>query len=237
MVHFVIPRTRTRQPCDTAGFGLVELMVSVGIMLLVTAMVLTRQSTFNSAVLIENQAYEVAFDIRQTQLRAVSTQSGLDDDFYGSYVIEFTSGERFYDVYRVSEGGTRTRVGSRLQLDPRFEVAAITSNGDLQAGSRYADVSLEFTRPLFDAEFSVGGSSLANDNVQIYICPIIDSTSRAEALAERVLAMAVNNIGKDMRYDVNNDGDITSGDALEILRLGCAYRMIEITNTGQVTVR
>jgi Tfp pilus assembly protein FimT len=58
------------------GFGLVELMVSISIMMLLTVVILNRQSSFNGAVLLRNQAYEVAFALRKAQLLAVSGNTG-----------------------------------------------------------------------------------------------------------------------------------------------------------------
>ncbi len=161
-------RTQTHAPSRTAGFGLIELMVAVGIMALVTSMVLVRQSAFNSAVLLENQAYEVAFDIRQTQLRAVSTQAGTTEDFYGSYEIEFTVGDRFYDVFQVSEGGSRSRVGARLQVDPRFEIVDIVSVAEDGSSSSIGNsMAIRFSRPTFDASFGSGNAGVAVAGVVI----------------------------------------------------------------------
>ena len=53
------------------GFGLVELLVSISIMLLVTMVVLVNHESFNNGALLRSQAYEVALRLREVQLSAV----------------------------------------------------------------------------------------------------------------------------------------------------------------------
>ena len=123
------------------GFTLVELMISIGIITLITSLVMIRHSSFNSAVLEENQAYEVAFDIRQTQMRAVSPQVGTGD-IRGGYGIRFLDGNRTYEIYQ-QQGGSDLVV-DRRQLDNRFHME-ITGAGTAN--------TIFFQRPDFDARF------------------------------------------------------------------------------------
>lgn len=161
-------------------------MVSIGIMVLVTTIVLVRQSNFNSAVLLENQAYEVAFDIRLVQTQTVSAQAGFtpsgdDVDFYSSYGIEFVSGSQTYTTFRVSESGTTAPYGAPLRLDPRFEIGEIR---EVQNGTEntLASVDIRFTRPNFDAVFTSQGSELSADEIVFIVRPRNDpsSTRRVE---------------------------------------------------------
>lgn len=128
------------------GFTLIELMISIGIITLITSLVMIRHSSFNSAVLEENQAYEVAFDIRQTQMRAVSPQVGITGDVRGGYGIRFVddpSGtNRIYEVFQRIDG--EDRVIDRRQLDNRFQLTVS------EAGTAN---TIFFQRPDFDARF------------------------------------------------------------------------------------
>lgn len=144
--------TRLLHPISGRGFGLVELMVSIGIIALITTMVMVRHSSFNSAVLEENQAYEVAFDIRQTQTRAVSPQAGINQNFRSGYGIRFIN-ERSYEIYAFTDS-TQTVV-ERRQLDPRFtfEVAHRTSTDSLESLDLEDRPAIQFARPDFDAQF------------------------------------------------------------------------------------
>lgn len=208
------------------GFGLIEMMVSVGIMVLVTSIVLVRQSTFNSAVLLENQAYEIAFDIRQTQLRAVSAQGGVDADFRAQYGVTFVPGENQYYFFR-GDPGDNNFLGAPGQLDRRFSIVAVQRPNGVNMNN---GVHVTFERPEYNADFFFsGGRSLNKDWVNIYICADDDSTNMSSRL----------NNSNDLRYDMNNDGVVSSAD-LDLIRSfsggECNFRRIKITNTGQITV-
>lgn len=224
----------SRPNTASAGFGLVELLVSIGIMMLVTTAVLVRQSSFNSSVLLENQAYEVAFDVRQTQLQAVSAQSGTDDDFYSTYQITFTTNNRMYDVFRLNPDGSESRMGAPLQLDPRFRIAAIMADG-VDIGN---SASIRFLRPNFDATFvDSAGTERSANSLQLFVCPTSPTPAEAAEQAERILRMAVGLIPSDLRYDLNGDGVVTSSDALIAQSVGCVFRLVEVSNTGQISVK
>lgn len=229
-------RTYSIPASRSGGFALVELLIAIGILVLVLSAVMVNQSNFNSAVLIENQAYEVAFDIRQTQLQAVSAQAGLDGDFYQSYRIDFTQGDRLYEVSRVSGTDSPVRIGAPQQLDRRFTVQAIRHPGQ-DAAASHDEVAIQFTRPNFDALFfDEDGNEMDEDAIQIFLCDTGGSSERAEQQRNRVQNMSGGQ-NQDLRFDLNNDGSVDGGDVAIINNLGCFYRMVEVSNTGQITVR
>ncbi len=133
------------------AFGLVELMVSMSIMALVSTVIVTRQSTFNGAVLLRNQTYEVAFAIREAQQLAVS---GGDESVrtYGVVFDTATANQHTYRVFRDVnnngrfDAGDNEQVGLTGKLDSRFEVRAVDPSGA-------APLTVLFTRPNFDARF------------------------------------------------------------------------------------
>lgn len=213
------------------GFGLIELMVSIGVMVLVTSIVLVRQSTFNSAVLLENQAYEIAFDIRETQLRAVSAQGGVDADFRTQYGVTFLVGEQQYSFFRGEPDGSEVLFGASARLDRRFYIADVRRPDGTSFGN---GAHVTFIRPEYDALiwWTGGGGGVAlesgEDWVDIYVCSLKDDTN----MSARVAA-------GDMRYDMNNDG-VVNGTDLNIIRDfssgECNFRRIRVSNTGQITV-
>lgn len=145
------------QPVSAAsrGFGLIELLVAIGIIALITSTILVRQSSFNSTVILENQAWEVATDIRQTQNLAASPQQRAGDDWRGQYGITFTPGNRAYVIYHQS--GDDTNTIASLSLDRRFSITQIrdADGGLIETGP----VSIQFERPNFDPTFLVMGGS------------------------------------------------------------------------------
>jgi type II secretory pathway pseudopilin PulG len=148
---------RTKQP--SRGFGLVELMVSISIMVLVMTVILVRQRSFDNAVLMRNQAYELAFALREAQLLAVSgvdESAGSNPTQFRRYGVQFSSTTGQYITFRDANADGRyttdtsgdVQIGVVGRLDRRFRF------GGLRAGSEnYQVVSVTFVRPNFDAVF------------------------------------------------------------------------------------
>lgn len=148
------------------GFTITELLVSIGIMLLITGILITRYGTFNSAVLLKSQAYEVALLIRKAQLYAVSSQSDEGNYQYSDrYGVYLSKGDQTYVLYRNENADSRYNAGTDValetaQLDDRFELRDIVDadNGGDPVGD--GDISIVFTRPNFDAVFYDGSGLL-----------------------------------------------------------------------------
>lgn len=143
------------------GFGLIELLVSLTIMTIVTSVVLVRQGSFNSAVLLRAQAYEVALTLRDVQLNAVSA-SGDSGSFREEIGVFFDTGmgNGTFRIYRDSGSGVNDdgywqmseEFGLQGFLDSRFEIRDIRPVGNTTACSCSA-LSVVFQRPNFDAKF------------------------------------------------------------------------------------
>jgi len=109
------------------GFGLIELLVSISIMILVIGVVLSQQKAFNGAVLLRGQAYEIALQAREVQLRAVSViNRDNSTDFREVYGIYFN--ELIPNTYNIFRDGSTIdgydageEFGIQGQLDKRFE--------------------------------------------------------------------------------------------------------------------
>jgi len=153
-----------KQRPATAGFSLVELLVSIGILVLVLSIVVTQQRPFNGSVLLRSQAYELALAIREVQqsaISAINSDTSGTDDFRAVLGIHFdtTSGaDQRYTIF--SDNGTNdhaydssdTLFGPPGLLDPRFEIRAV-QRVDVGAPVDRTSVSVTFERPNFDAIF------------------------------------------------------------------------------------
>jgi prepilin-type N-terminal cleavage/methylation domain-containing protein len=75
------------------GFTLVELIVSISIFAMMTALVVAKYGTFNQSVLLTNLAYDMALTIRTAQTYGVSVKSENDsfNTAYGIYLSSNTS--------------------------------------------------------------------------------------------------------------------------------------------------
>lgn len=171
--HYV----RIGRHLKNSGFGLVELLVSISILVIVMSVILARHSAFNSAVLLQSQAYEVAFQAREIQLFAVGA-IGESTDFRNVYGLHFdsTSGaNQKYSLFRDGDGdnifGSGEEFGRQGVLDPRFEISAIrgiNSGGALY--DNYDKLSILFERPNFDARFFIDtGTPLADEVVAVEV--------------------------------------------------------------------
>jgi type II secretory pathway pseudopilin PulG len=166
--------TRRNAPTSVwvAGFGLIELMVSISIITLVSAVILSRHTSFNGAVLLRNQAFEVAFAVRQAQILAVSGSTGTfgDDRQYGVYVNPSspTTYILFKDGGNGEYDGPSERFGTDGRLDSRFEIREIIDGG----GSSVSGLSISFVRPNFDAIFTDTSGNAVTGPVYIDIAQV-----------------------------------------------------------------
>lgn len=151
-----------------SGFGLIELLVSISIMAIVTSIIMTRQSAFNSAVLLRSQAYEIAFQVREIQLNAVSAKgdagnfrSILGLQFSKSTATSLPNNSHYY-IFRDTPAPSADANGMYdsgedygLQglLDSRFEIRDIRAFGAAAVPISGNELSVIFVRPNFDARF------------------------------------------------------------------------------------
>lgn len=73
------------------AFTLVELLVTVSIMVVITSIVLTGQSTFNQSLLLTDTAYTVALSVREAQSLGLSSR-GVGGVYNVGYGVHFASG-------------------------------------------------------------------------------------------------------------------------------------------------
>lgn len=156
---------KTSQKELQRGFGLVELLVSISIVVLVTSIIMTRHSSHNGAVLLRSEAYDVALKAREVQLAAVSAV-GTSGDYRNVFGLYFdTSTGSFYRTFRDGDGDFYydggEEVGARNNLDPRFEIDEIRLV-DGGVPTTPASISIVFERPNFDARFYTSSGPVAS---------------------------------------------------------------------------
>lgn len=165
---FYVSSVRSKKHSTTAGFSLVELLISISIIAIVSAIVLSRQSAFNGAVLLRSQAYEIALQLRDVQLTAVSAEGDGAGSFRSVLGVHFddsnSTDDRFV-VFRDSDVDGFYDAGEEIgvpgQLDPRFEIRDIRVIGsDSLTGTA---VSVIYVRPNFDARFFDDGGGASNE--------------------------------------------------------------------------
>ena len=145
------------------GFGIIELLVSISIMVIISSVIMVQQKSFNSAVLLRSQAYSIALEARQIQLSAVSV-SGEAGDFRSLLGLHFDTGSnQEYKIFKDADNDkyydATEMFGKQGKLDKRFEIRAIRAVGDSITGNA---VSVVFERPNFDARFVDSSGELTN---------------------------------------------------------------------------
>ncbi|MEM9336367.1 MAG: hypothetical protein AAGA35_00740 [Patescibacteria group bacterium] len=163
------------------GFTITELLVTIGLMLIISGVVVARYSSFNSAVLLKNQALEVALSIRQAQLFAVAAQGDAGDfeDQFGIHFDSSAGNNRTYRIFRdnnndgIFDAGD-SEIGIPGELDSRFIIRGFV-DADNNTGSASSvltggdEFTITFERPNFDAKFADSAGALTNDVVYIEI--------------------------------------------------------------------
>lgn len=159
------------------GFGLIELMVSISIMTLVSTVILVKNRSFNNALILRNQAYEIAFSLRQAQLMAVSGTKEVTASNRNTYGVHFsvgtTPGNKQYRIFRDDQGlvnwynSNDVTIGGTVgTIDNNFIIDITNSAGN--GASISNTLSITFTRPNFDAKF-VTSSLGATLNGPVYL--------------------------------------------------------------------
>lgn len=157
------------------GFTLIELLITISIIVLVTGVTLSRYASFDNTVLLQSQAYEIAFDIRQAQQAGISVRAvgGGSRSPFGVYFNSDLSQNKEYIFFEDTNGNNDYDSSSdtlltRFEIDDRFEIREVRSAGAIRSAA-----SVTFQRPNFDARVVPGGG-----NLEIDIGPINGGPSR-----------------------------------------------------------
>lgn len=169
---------RPKKACH--GFSLVEVLITLAIISVLTVLVMVRYSSFDSAVLLQNQAFEIALDLREAQSYAISVR-GEGNEFreeYGLYFNKNTQPQEY--TFWLDNGDTQpTRYQSDTDttlevrgMDQRFTLQDICVNDDTCG---VINLSVSFARPNFDAMIVRGNGNVVN-NAEIVVASVRDSS-------------------------------------------------------------
>lgn len=156
-----------KQTKRCSGFSILEVLISAAIIGIITAVIVVRYGSFNNAILLKSQAYEIAIDIRETQQFAVSVR-GSSGAFREDYGVYFSLGSpdkyvTFRDDGVLEQVGVNGRVdsiayyeageeiGAPNFIDSRFTISNICVNS---CSTNVSDLSVTFNRPDYDAHFA-----------------------------------------------------------------------------------
>ena len=158
------------------GFSLVEVIVTLSIVTIITTLVMFRYGSFNSAVLLKNQAYEIALDIREAQVFAISVRGNTSQfrEEYGVYFSLAANENKQYVFWQDIGADSNPQYDDSSEeinttnLDNRFSVVGICLD-DAPSPCSPNTVSISFARPNFDAVIVRGGTRY--QTAEIIIAP------------------------------------------------------------------
>lgn len=175
------------EACVTTGrgFSVLEVLITAAIIGIITAMVTLKYGSFNNLILLKNQAYQIALELREMQSRSISAV-GRSEDFRRPYGLYFTTSDPgryrlFIDMDDPGDSGYGYyNAGEELEirnLDSRFRISRLCNASNCSL----ATLSVMFQRPNFDAIINAG--TVANAAIEIMTLSNSSSTRRVEVNA------------------------------------------------------
>jgi len=84
-----VEKTTNRRFLSKLGFTVVELLVTVSIFTIVMSIILANYPQFNSRIVLENMAHQIALSIREAQVYGTSVRELIGTQEFPSYGVHF----------------------------------------------------------------------------------------------------------------------------------------------------
>lgn len=150
------------------GFSMIEMVVSVGILVVITSIVLVNHNLFGGNILVSNLAYDVGLSVRQAQVFGLSVRefgvgTGQFDIGYGIHFDsdDFTTYRLFADINRNKifdiGDGTEEVFAIKRGFSIKQVCATNSASVELCTGSGINTLDVVFLRPDPDAYIRVDG--------------------------------------------------------------------------------
>jgi len=153
------------------GFSMIELVVTTGIMVIITTIVLVNHSAFGGNILVGALAYDVGLSIRQAQVfglsvREFGTGTGVFDVGYGVHfdINDATNYQIFADIDKNNTFNVGDGTQEVFSIGRGFSIARICATTvasiELCSGTdNVSTVDITFIRPDPDALIRINGET------------------------------------------------------------------------------
>jgi len=179
-----------------SGFTIVELLVSIGIFAMMTALLLAKYGNFNQGVILTNLAYDVALTIRNAQSYGLNVKSAtrVTNDFSKPYGVRLSCDattttipangvdNTYFIFYSDTDGSGTYSTGDGVISTTFYTRGARTgsiyetSDPGTCGASKYVDIV--FKRPDPNAIIKVNGGPTALSNIYITVKALDGSTRK-----------------------------------------------------------
>ncbi len=168
MVFKKIPRT-------ISGFTIIEVMVTVAIIAILSAILMYQFRNFDSKLLLRNLTYEIAIALREAQVYGVGVQGTETSGFQHAYGLHFEIGNPTqYLLFRDTNDNGIYNPAVGVTPDERISTYTI-GRGNRISGLCDATVcgknslDITFKRPESNAIFAIDGSPFVGTSTTIYV--------------------------------------------------------------------
>lgn len=205
------------------GFTLVELLISCGIIALVSSLVLVKYSAFDSTTLLKSTAYDIALSLREAQVKSVSVvNNGTSADAF-----DYPYGLSFSD----SVAPTVRNLTNKLYVAFRYESTVLETPryNNLYVGKSIATTTIGRSMIISDLCIKLVGQT----DYDCSLTRLDISFRRPEFKALFWAVGGVNNYGRPPQLQPNN---VESAKIVVSSPTAATAFATEVTRLGQISV-
>lgn len=150
------------------------MIVVTGIIVIITGVLLVRNSSFGGSIILKSLAYDVALSIREAQTYGISVRQSTGGNFTSGYGIEVrTASPTSYLLYVDSDGNGyytgSTELVTRYALKQGYGISGLcyTAAGATTEVCSGQKLDITFKRPEPDAYIRVNDAAALNQRARI----------------------------------------------------------------------
>lgn len=155
-----------RIPHSKGGFSILEVLITAAIIGLITGLVTLRYGSFNNLILLKNQAFQIALELREMQARSLSSV-GDNNNFRDSYGIHFAMATpEQYILFLDGDADGAYDSGEEIDtrsLDSRFQLSQLCNGSNCSINT----LTVVFRRPNFNAVMRSNSGSVSTGYIDL----------------------------------------------------------------------